>query len=99
MQAFCSRVPVVTYSTVSRTADVYARTMRYNAFETEIEVRLVVRMHSKNPEGVPSAACLRAGLHSPVSWAGASQQLAVDSLAHTRLPVQHMPLHPATVCV
>lgn len=34
----CSKVPVVTYSTLSRTADIFARTMRFNAFETELEV-------------------------------------------------------------
>ena len=33
----CGKVPVVTYSTTSRTADVFSRGVRYSAFETELE--------------------------------------------------------------
>ena len=41
----CSKVPVVTYPMLSRTADVFARTMRYNSFETEVEVRTIAYSH------------------------------------------------------
>ena len=56
MMQFCSKVPVVTYSTVSRTADVYARTMKYNAFETEVEV-CPTQLSSADYACIPDCSC------------------------------------------
>ena len=39
IRQFASKVPIVTYSTIARTADVYARNMKFTPWESEVEVR------------------------------------------------------------